>query len=526
MKQLSLLICLCSCAIISMAQGYKQRLYNFCPDTSITSGNAAQYAEDSFFIAAGITTLDTDKSNCVYISRFDYDLNMLKKKYLKFAGKYSIIYNSYHALTKLSDNKYVVAGYNQDYTINSRVSVSQPFLHIFNKELDSITYHSYIDTVQLRLPTSIIVDKQKNIIVTGIITSTTLILNSGDHKWYPDSSYVWVAKFDSNANQLWSKQYFGMQNASDWGYSITMSHDSDAYMVGGACYNISTARLENFIAKLDTNGNVIWRKFIYTPLFSFRNHFDLIPSSTGSGYYFNATYTDSIIHYSGGYDGPGNSFFYYGKVNESGDTLWTKKFRWFLYWSWCEGEKITQTANGDLLLLGTWADYATIPAILRTDSNGNFIWYKEYKRDHIDTNTNPQCYLNSINIVQNNRILLSGQVSGGKNGFFDTTGSLSWFVLTDSLGCMDPDCNLAVPTSNKTMINNIKVYPNPVTSTFEIQGAIGYSYTITDIRGSTIAAGKLQQDKTSFNIESYSPGIYIIDLVDQSDQQHVRIIKQ
>lgn len=508
-----------------MAQAYKQRLYNFCPDTSISSGNVAHYAEDSFFIAAGITTVDTDKSNSAYIASFDYDLNLLKKKYLKFAGKYSTIYNSYRALTKLSADKYVVAGYNQDYTINSRVSVSQPFLHIFNKDLDSIAYHAYIDTVQLRLPTSIVVDKQKNIIVTGIITSATLVFNTWDSTWNCDSSYVWVAKYDSNANQLWSRQYWGRRNTSNWGYDITLSNDSNSYIVGGVCYTPSTTRLEDFVAKIDTNGDVIWRKFLYTPPTSRKDIVSIIPSK-GSGYYFHTSYTDSVIHTSWG-DEPGNSFFYYGKINDVGDTVWTKKFRWQVGgWGWSEGKKVIQADNGDLLLLGTWADYATMPAVLRTDSNGNFLWYREYKRDHIDTNINPHCFLVSISMVQKNRILLAGQISGGKTAFFDTTGSLSWYVLTDSLGCMDPYCNLAVPAMNNSIVNHIIVYPNPATSVFDIQGASGYSYTLYDINGSAVRSGKLLQNKASLDITSYPPGVYILDLAKQEDRQHLRIIKQ
>ena len=73
-----------------------------------------------------------------------------------------------------------------------------------------------------------------------------------------------------------------------------------------------------------------------------------------------------------------------------------------------------------------------------TDSNGRIIWYRDYK--YIDYPLT-QALIN-ISYTKKGQILLSGQVAANHAipGVFDTAGGISWFVLTDSFGCMVGGC--------------------------------------------------------------------------------------
>jgi len=256
----------------------------------------------------------------------------------------------------------------------------------------------------------------------------------------------------------------------------------------------------------------------------------MVQSQSG-GYLFIANYSDSIISYrigSGLDTMAANCFFYYGKINENGDTLWTKKYRRSGEYLESQGEKIVEAANRNILLFGTSANYIFIPTVVYTDSNGNVKWDKEYIYNN---NINVGQQLSFISYTNKNQILMSGAVSSSHTipGVFDTVGSLSWFVLTDSSGCMDSLCGLAVNNVNN-VINNTIVYPNPFISEITIdQTALSlYSATaiLTDVLGREIFTTAITQQKQTLNLPNLPPGMYYLTLTDEGYKKTFKLIKQ
>ena len=101
------LLLLFSCFYDVKAQGYKEGIFNFSPDTTAGSSNSFIYAEQNYFFAAGQAELDSNASLTAYLARFDYNLHLQKEKYLPFAGLYNRCWGLNSGIAKISNNRYV-----------------------------------------------------------------------------------------------------------------------------------------------------------------------------------------------------------------------------------------------------------------------------------------------------------------------------------------------------------------------------------------------------------------------------------
>lgn len=98
------------------------------------------------------------------------------------------------------------------------------------------------------------VDPAGNVYVTG---STSGPLNGTAR----GSSDVWVNKYDSNGNLLWGKQ-FG-STGSESAYSVVTDKDGNFYLsgdTGGNLFSSKQTNIDIWVAKYDSNGQQLWAK--------------------------------------------------------------------------------------------------------------------------------------------------------------------------------------------------------------------------------------------------------------------------
>jgi len=236
MKKYILILFLLIC-YTSQAQTW-DKMYNFTSDTVVASSNGAQFAEDSFFIAAGQCANFTTDSLKTYLAVFDYSFNILQKKLLFWPGKYNRLDGGNNDIAKIDNDRYVLVGIEQDLHTNSRIEVDQLYFYIFDSKLDSILGKKYFDTVVSRNPYSVMVDKQGNFLVTGSISSHTISYDSWLKTWSYDSSFIWVAKYNKNANLIWEKHFSSFLLGDPYGTKIILGHDSASYILTGIDDNL------------------------------------------------------------------------------------------------------------------------------------------------------------------------------------------------------------------------------------------------------------------------------------------------
>lgn len=98
----------------------------------------------------------------------------------------------------------------------------------------------------------------------------------------------WIAKYDSNGTQLWGKQIGS--SGSDSAYNIVTDQAGNLYVTGGTSGNLFSSKQsrdqDGWVAKYDTNGNQLWAKQFGANLFGgfATNSFGLDVDAAGNVY--------------------------------------------------------------------------------------------------------------------------------------------------------------------------------------------------------------------------------------------------
>ncbi len=132
-----------------------------------------------------------------------------------------------------------------------------------------------------------------DVFITGAFSSTTMAI--GTQTLSGQGSDFFIAKLNSNGNVLWAKNAYG-----GYGYSLATNVNGDVFVTGSylsATFNIGSYTLTNkgnsemFLAKYDSNGNVAWAKSGG----SAGNDYGYSVASDVSGIYITGRFTDSIV---------------------------------------------------------------------------------------------------------------------------------------------------------------------------------------------------------------------------------------
>jgi gliding motility-associated-like protein len=257
----------------------------------------------------------------------------------------------------------------------------------------NLTSNSYIH--------SLASDNSGNIYVTGHFDSPTFsfgnttLFNMG-------SEDVVIAKYDSSGNELWAKSAGG--NGFEKSCSIACDTSGNVYITGAyssAAISFGSFTLNNagfmlediFIAKYDTQGNVLWAKSIggYLP--------DIGSSITTDRF--------NNVFVSGGFNSPSVSFgsinltntspnplpndfdIFIAKYDATGNALWAKSINMSYFWAGYNS--IASDPTGNLYITGNFDESAiTIGNITlnktgimgtdfylaKYDAMGNVVWAK------------------------------------------------------------------------------------------------------------------------------------------------------
>jgi hypothetical protein len=527
MKKIFLIICVLLVHVDVQAQMAWNKIYDFSSDPDRLSNSIAQYADNDVLVTAGHIQPNAVTDHICYISTLDYQGNIIASKTLEAAGKVNMMagkyfdYNAY-PLTKVANDRYLLCGVEEDKHANStHFTVYQPFFYFFNSQCDSLRMVKYTDTIISQLPYSAIVDKNGDIVVSG--------MESSRKKFgvYWDSGYVWIAKYDANANLKWSKKMMPADNHGtansvlSTGFKVINGDDGKSYFVCGSAFDQSKGSPGLFVMKTDIQGDALWVKFLPRQYPTW-GAMDIALNSAG-----NIMFVATI-----GEPQPNEEQTYYGELNSVGDTVWTKSFRKF-YTGTIKGLQISVAENDDLLILSKSLHYNHTHGIIRTTPKGNIKWYREYM--FADT-TYFNHELVSIGYTPKRQIFLTGSFTSfaPKPGIFDTAGLYSWFVLTDTFGCIEPGCQVGDTVWWLTDVNevaarpvNINIYPNPAKDVVYIEAGNTTKKlhaVLQDMSGRALRHVPLHgNNKTPVDVADLPQGLYMVEVWD--DVGRVKVMK-
>jgi hypothetical protein len=189
---------------------------------------------------------------------------------------------------------------------------------------------------------------------------------------------------------------------------------------------------------------------------------------------------------------------WFAEIDSTGKVLWRKQMKQFL------SSKIKRDSVHNLvhfksiatpsgvLWSGYYAWQYSHNYLLKTDFDGNPIWYREYEL--YPSNTAQQEFKPyDVTATSDGGYVLTGEYISDKGNFFKNGCQLATIIKVDSFGCLLPGCQKA--DSSTTAIKRLqksgfKLYPNPNSGSFNIEienPAKDVSIEVLDMMGKHIA---------------------------------------
>ena len=201
----------------------------------------------------------------------------------------------------------------------------------------------------------IAVDGSGNVYVTG---SETV---SGE------KDNIWVRKYDSDGEEVWTKTYNGTADGSDEGYGIAVDGSGNVYVTGSE-WGGKKEKANIWVRKYDTSGNKVW-----------------ISTHNGTADRIDCGYGIAV-------DGSGNVYVTGSEwVAEQSDNIWVRKYDSGGNEVWISthngtassrdrGHGIAVNGSGNIYVTGyeTVTDESSNIWVRKYDTDGNVVWTKTH----------------------------------------------------------------------------------------------------------------------------------------------------
>jgi gliding motility-associated-like protein len=189
---------------------------------------------------------------------------------------------------------------------------------------------------------SVATDKTGNVYITGVFFDTITfgaytLTTPRSYSYYGD---LFLAKYDVNGNLIWAKEaVIPSRGSGSIGYSVCTDNSNNVYVTGGfadtalfGTYTLITKPLHNvdfgdiFLAKYDTNGNVLWAKQATVPSGSSSGVGYSVVTDKDENVYITGDFVDTITFGSSTLitASPGG-YLFLTKYDANGNVLWAKQ---------------------------------------------------------------------------------------------------------------------------------------------------------------------------------------------------------
>ncbi len=497
------------------------------------SGNTymAGYFESPTIIFNPDTLKNTSISDTadIFLTKYDANGNILWAK----SAKGRDIDRIYSVAVDASGNIYV-AGYFESHTIIfgsdtlTNANIVYGSLDIFLVKYNAngnVLWAKSVGGQGDEEATSVAVDASGNAYVTGIFDSSTLTFGSYTLTNVSMSENdIFLAKFDVNGNVLWAKSAGGTYPANASANSVAVDVSGNAYITGsfqsstiifGSDTLTSAGYVDLFLAKYNTNGNMLWAKRaggIYNDV-----GVSVAADASGNiyvtGNFQSPTITfdsDTLTSLGGyGYDT------YLAKYDTYGNVLWAKSA------GGTSDDAVTSiavNASGNAYITG-WFESSTITFgsniltntnsfddifYVKYDASGNVIWATKFGSTGDD-----MAYSIAMDVSGNACLV------GSFNSYTLSFGSAT---LTNPDGkdiFLAKSGNIVIGINELNNSLNISAFPNPVVDNIiirvpEIATSDSYRIEILNISGQIIKTIYNNGKETTIDLKNLPSGVYII----------------
>jgi Secretion system C-terminal sorting domain len=343
-------------------------------------------------------------------------------------------------------------------------------------------------------------------------TSSSMDGDISNHHGTDGAPDYWIIKLDVNGNTQWEHSFGG----SDHDYCFSIDKTSDGgYIIAGSSSSTdddvtplssSFPDIKCWIIKLDANGTLSWEKsFLVEQYFTPK----CIQQTSDGGYIIAGSSSDFS-------DNDGAVL----KLDQNGLFQWEKTFGGTSYDRF---NYIEETTNGGYIISGSTESnngdisnfYGGVNDcwIVNIDVNGNLLWEKTYGGSGDD-----EAY--SIRKTNDNGYIVS-TISSSSNHDVNATGYNSYNAWIFKL------IPLSTGITENQPSNTFSIYPNPANDIIHINASASVtneSYSIVNTLGQTVLNGKLENERSTIDVQTLQAGIYFLQIGDKQTQSY-KIIK-
>lgn len=342
----------------------------------------------------------------------------------------------------------------------------------------------------------IILDKDNNIIVTGVSNDLTL---------HPTNNIRTVKLNNNNGDVIWNKFYF-KPDIWNSGYSQALGVDKNNNVYVGATLDIPNKNAA-YLLKYSQNGNLIWTSQYYNSD-SLCNLRDMITDSIGACYMTGyETYRDST-----------SEDFFTVKFDSSGNLKWNQTYSSGFIQAADIPDRITLDKFNNVYVIGSeeklFFDTISIShrniCAIKYDNDGDQKWIVRYYNDSLKYSLG-----NSLCLDRNLNVIIGGIGLEGRGVYPNRNIDVTVLKYSQTNSIHNNSSNIL---SDYKLFQN---FPNPFNPTtnikFQLKTPGHVTVKIFDISGkniSNLVNRKLEsgEHKISWNAGNNSSGIYFYTL--------------
>jgi len=262
--------------------------------------------------------------------------------------------------------------------------------------------------------TSVSIDGSGNVLMTGSFRGTVNF--GGNDLTSAGWNNIFLAKFDGDGHHIWSK-HFGANHIGETGNSVSVDGDRNVLVTGkflgtvnfGGDDLTSEGDEDIFLAKYDSDGNHLWSKRFGAD--GYDNGQSV--SVDGNGNVLVTGYFNGRVSFGGPYfTSFGNhSDIFLAKFDDGGNHIWSKQFG---SGSYDEGYSVSVDQDGNVFATGIFQQIVSFGGedlisegdldifLAKFSSNGSHIWSKRFGSYDEDIGT-------SVSVDRSGDILVTGQ---------------------------------------------------------------------------------------------------------------------
>jgi hypothetical protein len=329
---------------------------------------------------------------------------------------------------------------------------------------------------------------------------------------------AFLIKTDSMGNEEWRRTY-GEANWRDYIVSVDTTMD-DGYFTGGE-YRIAANNLQLWVQRLDVDGDTLWSRIWGSAYDEPNAH--LTTKANGN----------PLVASGWGYAPQfGLARCYMAELDQSdGSIVWDREYGPLVNTTTLLTGKEVSPGGGHIAAGFTFEPNTNFfkGVMLRTADNGDSLWMRNYFY-YDSLMTDGMGEFKDVIPTPDGGFIACGYTQGSYTGPYPPGYNQDvWVVKVDSLGCIEPGCNipLGITSQITNLTDALRVWPNPVVSGGEVtvQVTLPEGLRKEALRVSVVSSdGKLVVEQSippqtltfTLRTSNYASGLYHLHLTSGS----------